>query len=893
MNNADEILKRILLNMKYDSRKSLNENKITIDNLLIKEQAQQIPTTMNQIMQFQTYIWKRVDKNPDPTTITDKTKKYNSKLCNAPCTVYNNNVNGKIYPGAIDGTFGNKTRSLWETYKESYKKYNPNWDKNDVKTQEKVLGQTIPTSSTQIKNFQKWYLEQKEKSKPNSKNLYTTKLCSSPCTKGQAIDGSWGKNTKSVWQTYGEEYKKNNQNWSVSVSWSKEDQDAQELLKQRSDLSKIFRWTTQNPSGWNMVDPIPNAISSNISTKYAKLNPKDCQFYYGWNGNESTFPAPRKYTDQELKQLFTATGGDKKYQEKLKEKAKSDKEFEENSMGSTNMGALQTGETWRISDRLGYDRYTPDPLGQGETGFGKKVSEHNTYWDKQLADSRNKIYDGAVEWNKMFDKVSSEINSKCGTPLKICQTINENNTKSNCVYISYSDVCRNAGGLWVYEPKTNNAWCGCRSMLDPQLSNTSTTSGSMFEFNGPNGKFVSTIAFGHTLEWQTPETGGKIREEREKSHATLGKIELALSAVGFVSGPFAPLFFGAAGIVGFVDGVKYWNEGDTHMGLMMMSLSLLGGPEIVSAFKLAKAELSAIKLVSTYGDDGLKTLINTYKSSPEILGAAELNAIKILKQATYTSQRILGKEMSKKMLSNFARNLPKIAKEQKWGWKQFIKVFWNFAESQPTLKGTLVYIGGIPYTLDQIYLALYGNDLDRQRSGIGALFDYLSKRPQEAQIVLDKAFIEFQSQLVIESATIQKFEEMMKSIMDSSGNIDLNKLESDEEVLARLRKEGKISETGFDQQRYDEIVKSRNEAENKVGCDKLNSLKELGWSEITKIESTKEKSKGTPAEYLVSVECDGVKYLINKTKDYMEKIYPKTNTGQPPINNSMISNTNG
>jgi hypothetical protein len=845
---------------------------------------------MNQIMQFQTYIWKRVDKNPDPITITDKTKKYNSKLCSTPCTVYNNKVNGKIYPGAIDGIFGGKTKSLWSTYKENYKKYNPNWNKDDIKTQEKVLGQTIPTSSLQIKNFQKWYLEQKEKTKPNSKNLYTTKLCSSPCTKGQAIDGSWGKNTKSVWNTYGQEYKKNNQNWSVSISWSKEDQDAENLLKQRSDLAKIFRFTTQNPSGWNMVDALPNAIDSNISTKYAKLDPKDCPFYYGWDLNQKIFPYPKKYTDAELKLLFDSTGGDEKYKEKLKEKAKSDKEFEENSMGSTNMGALQTGETWRISDRLGYDRYTPDPLGQGETGFGKKVREHNDYWDKQLNDSINKIYHGSVEWNKLFDKVKSEINTKCGTPLKVCQSSkSEDGAQNNCVYISYSDVCRNAGGLWVYEPKTNNAWCGCRSMMDKSLSITNSTNGDMIEFNGPNGKFVQTIAFGHILEYQTPGTGGKVKKEQEESHATLSKIELALSAIGFVAGPFAPLFFGAAAIVGLVDGAKYWSEGDTHMGLMMMSLSLLGASEIASAFKLAKAEISAIKLVSNYGDEGLKTLIKTFKSNPEILGTAEINAIKILKQATYTSQRILGKEMSKKMLNNFARNLPKVAKEQKWGWKQFTKIFWNFAESQPTLKGILIYIGGIPYTLDQIYLALYGNDLDRQRSGIGTLFDYLSKRPQEVQIALDKAFIDFQSQLVVESATIQKFEDMMKKLMDSSGNIDLNKLESDEEVLERLRKEGKV-ESGFDQKRYDDIVKTRDELENKTGCDRYNSLIDLGWSEITKMESTKEKSKGTPIENLESVNCNGIKYLINKTKEYIEKIYPKTNTGQSPINNTMVSN---
>jgi hypothetical protein len=892
MKNADELLKRILLNMKYDPKMSLNENKIKIDNVLIVEQGQQIPTTMNQIMQFQTYIWKKVDKLPDPTTITDKTKKYNSKLCSTPCTVYNNKINGKIYSGAIDGIWGGNTKSLWGTYKETYKKYNPNWNKNDVKTQETVLGQTIPTSNVQIKNFQKWFLDQKEKSKPNSKNLYTTKLCSKPCVKGEAIDGIWGGNTKSLWNTYGDEYKKTNQNWSVSVSWTKEEQNSQILLKQRSDLAKIFRFTTQNPSGWNMVESIPKAIDSNISTKYAKLNPKDCPFFYGWELNQKLFPTPRKYTESELKLLFTSTGGDQKYKEKLKEKFIADKGFEESKIGKTNVGAIQTGETWRISDNLGYDRYVPDPTGQGGTQLVRDTKSHNDYWDKQLNDSSNKIYDGAIEWNKLFDKVKSEINSKCSTPLKICQSTKDKNVgQTNCVYISYSDVCRRAGGLWVYEPNTNNSWCGCRSMLDSSLSNVSTNSGDMIEFDGPNGKFTSTIAFGDILEYQTPETGGKIKKEREESHQTMSNIELALTAVAFVSGPFAPLFFGIAAVVGFVDGVNYYNEGDPYMGTMMMALSVLGAADIGVAFKLAKAELSAIKLLSTYGDDGLRTLIKTFKSAPEILGATEINAIKTLKQATFTSQRILGKEMSKKMLGNFVRNLPNVAKEQKWGWKQFAKIFWEFSEHQPTLKGSLIYLGGVPYTIDQIYLALYGNDLDRQKSGIATLFDYISKRPQEVQEALDKAFIEFQNNLVVNEGEIENYENFMEKTMGPSGILDLSKLKSDEEVLERFRKEGKIV-TGFDQQRYDELIKTRDELESKIGCDRLKSLIELGWVEISKIETTKEKSKGTPVEYLETVDCGGTKYLINKSNDYIEKLHPKTNTGQPPVNKSILDTTN-
>ena len=66
MINTDDILKKILLNMKYDPKKSLVENKILIT------EAQEIPYTMNQIMQFQDYIWSVIEKDIPQTNPKEK-----------------------------------------------------------------------------------------------------------------------------------------------------------------------------------------------------------------------------------------------------------------------------------------------------------------------------------------------------------------------------------------------------------------------------------------------------------------------------------------------------------------------------------------------------------------------------------------------------------------------------------------------------------------------------------------------------------------------------------------------------------------------------------------------------------------------------------------------------
>jgi hypothetical protein len=776
--------------------------------------------------------------------------------------------------------------STWDEYKNSGWKCGENSATSFLNT---------PTA---IKNFQSWYFTTKENLKPDQNGLYKTKLCSSPCTKGQALDGKFGTNTSKLWNQYSTEYKKFNKQFQLPINWTPESFEAEQQKKTilskipedtKKYLTKTFRFTIQNPSGWNYVSPIPKAITNDISEKYAHVQSSQAQFYKGWDLLNNVFPFPKKYTPEELQKLFTATGGDKMYQEKLKEKTKADQQLKYSQ-------DLKT-QAANKSDRLGYDRYKVDGY------FTQKqidTRNHEEEWKQKLEPYKNLIYEGAKDWNNYLDKVNKELSQRCSRPLKFC----DNQKDYNCVYISYSDICRNSGGIWVYNAGENSAWCGCRSMNDPGISNISSTNGDMFEFNGPYGKFTSVIAFGHSLPYQTKGTGGMDTKKREDEHSTIANLELVLTAAGFFGGPLAPLFFGAAAIVGLVDGVKYYTEGDKHMGVMMMSLSLLGAAEVAAAFRLVKNGPKAAKVINELGEEGTKKLVKDYMSKTYKLSGTEMASIQALKESTYHAQKILGREMSEKLLKNFTQNISRTAKQQKWGWKEFAKIFYNFEAHSPTFKSIVIYIAGVPYSIDQIYLALYGNDTDRQRSGIATLFDYLNNNPAEKEKALNEAWLQFQAKLVVEPAINEAFESMFKKMGKIIGGDDLpiENLMTDDEAYQKALKAGQIN-SGFDQARYDKIVtdqeKYQNELKDKEGCTKLNGLTKLGWQEINAIEYVKKIQSGANQELLDKVVCGGKnRFLFNKDKfdksevERLNKIYPKTMTGQVPVLKNMMDNPN-
>ena len=859
-NNTEDILKRILLNMNYDSKKTLSENKEKLTNIVIEQAQAPTPGASG--------IFNRTPEQPSKEYLAQQASIASKKLT----------PEQKEKKARICG------HNSWEKYQAA------NWECPAGK-----LNNGVETS-----NFQDWYLTQKEKAKPDKNGLYTTKLCSKPCTKGQAVDGNFGENTKKLWDEFYFDYKsatyipllnvnsKVKLDFNTYVAQAERNQIFNEMPDDtKKDLVKVFRFTIENPSGWNYVSNLPDAIpDANYFFNKSYAEPSEVPYYLGWDQNNSIFPFPRKYTQEELKKLYDATHSDI-YEKKLKEKEAADL-------------ALQDrfdlyDKTTVKSDRTGYDRYVADPSGIGQTKKEKDIESHEEYWKKELEPFKNKIYDGAVAWNKNFDEVKKALKKSCSTPIRVCAKVNINGTSrdtSNCTYISNSDLCKNAGGLWVYNVGTNNAFCGCRSTNSPGLTRSFAVT-----LQGRQGPIETTLnGINGILEWNTPETGGKAVKEREDFHHNMMVIELGLTAAGFASGPIGPLFFAAATIVGVIDGATYIAEGDTHMGVMVLALSVLGASEVAQGLKLAGAELKAIKAVEEWGVDGIKRLAKASVETPQLLTAADRAVVQALKESAYVGQKVLGKEMSKKVFENFTKNIVKIAKDQKWGWKELAKILYNFETHSLTFKGLLVYIGGVPYTIDQIYLALYGNDNDRKRSGIATLLDYLQNKPGEKEKALNEAWTIFQATLVTNDEQMKALEALLEKLKTSnSGQLDFSGIASDEEVLAAYRKENKMV-SGFDEKKYNEILRSElekeKEAREKEGCEKYNSLIKMGWVELTKINWAKLKREGYTDDILQKMDCGGTTKYLSNEKKRIEGIYPKTMSGEAPINKTMLDNTN-
>jgi len=117
---------------------------------------------------------------------------------------------------AIDGIWGPNTQKAWEELQD---KENPNepgktfyqsytdteWESNNARQN----NWQIPAEMENIQLFQYWIwlIIEKDAEKNPSGDGYKSSLCGGQyCTSNKAVDGFWGKNTKALWNEYGQCY---------------------------------------------------------------------------------------------------------------------------------------------------------------------------------------------------------------------------------------------------------------------------------------------------------------------------------------------------------------------------------------------------------------------------------------------------------------------------------------------------------------------------------------------------------------------------------------------------------------------------------------------------------------------------------------------------------------
>ena len=681
--------------------------------------GQTFPLTMNQIYQFQNYIWTVIEKDlPKISGSCNKEGKdcsYNSMLCSVkPCK----------RKKAVDGFYGDNAKTAWSKFGATYKQKNTCWWVDDSETQRKLKGQEIPVSLVQTKAFQRWVWVDYEKfpdDKTSKKNSIICPTGISPCTYTQAVDGYFGGNTKKAWEnnTIRTKYTDANKNWYLDVAFDLRNQKEND---KQVWLVKNFIFEEGNPSGYNGYSPVGDIVkwlktNAQVLFKPTKEEAQSVTLTnFGWNQQPQLFPPPKKYSETDIKML--------QGEQEVENIKKIDTEIYDLTYTPTNM----------VSDRLGSGyggtKGKFDTQQVAITGIDAKKDKLETLQKKKEAVT-NPFVLSAQKWNKKMDKISNEIPNKCLRPMKFYFK-GMNDEKGQDFYLSYYSLCKYAGGLWVYTEGTQTV-CGCRYMSDKNglvatssegyaTMNYESDSGSIM-IKGSDGNWKGLDMQSLDFEMQFQTKGGQqdqIYGDGELDvHDILTVVEIGTLIIGMVAtGPVSIIFIGVSALTGLADAALYFKEGDAYMGTMMTALNLLGIDEIMALAKWGK------NLVSKFSKEALEK-IGKKQLAKQTLDQTEKLLLSEMQQFVYKNQFELAANMQYKMTENFiTKGFYEGAVKNNWGWDILFNSIVQIGKKVGNGKfGMVLKIGGLAIGADQLYLILFGNDSDRENSSIGMLLD--------------------------------------------------------------------------------------------------------------------------------------------------------------------------
>lgn len=210
-------------------------------------------------------------------------------------------------------------------------------------------------------------------------------------------------------------------------------------------------------------------------------------------------------------------------------------------------------------------------------------------------------------------------------------------------------------------------------------------------------------------------------------HNVLMAVELGAMFIAPFTGPFAPVFLGISVGAGLADSaVYYFVDGDPHSAFMALALTIV--PEI----KLGKYFKRSNWYIKKYGKKGADEVLekyNKYQKGDKSIKFTEEEA-KFLKEmgedlAEETTQAFIKQELK----TTIKKGLLQIAAEKTLkGLLALIVNTLRFAgKTLKTIGTTGLMLGGTYVTFDQIYLSIWGNDADRQKSEFKKIADLVSK----------------------------------------------------------------------------------------------------------------------------------------------------------------------
>lgn len=205
----------------------------------------------------------------------------------------------------------------------------------------------------------------------------------------------------------------------------------------------------------------------------------------------------------------------------------------------------------------------------------------------------------------------------------------------------------------------------------------------------------------------------------EFAHDLASFVEIGTLILGLIPSPLSPILLGVSTGAGLVDAGVYFAEGDKYMGSMMLALEIIPGGEFYKVFKGSK---TATKL----GKEGTLELLKngakkTLKGSENVLFQQLKQEVKVIAPEIAEATQ---KQIVKNVTENLTQNFIKITK--KMSPINVMRTFFNTLgliwKSIGTIPQLTIKVGGTVWGVDQLYLAIFGRDEDRQNSDIRKLY---------------------------------------------------------------------------------------------------------------------------------------------------------------------------
>jgi hypothetical protein len=217
-------------------------------------------------------------------------------------------------------------------------------------------------------------------------------------------------------------------------------------------------------------------------------------------------------------------------------------------------------------------------------------------------------------------------------------------------------------------------------------------------------------------------------------HSFLTVVEIGSLLLAFIPSPLSPILFGLSSVAGLADAGTYFYEGDKYMGSMMLALEIIPGGELMKFFKGSK---TAYKL----GKEGTIELLEkgakgTLEQNEKALYKELSSELKIIdKEITQAAKKQMGKEITENLTQNFIKATKNYTTKDKLkALYQLIALTWKSIGSVPRM---VINVGGTMVGIDQLYLALFGRDEDRQKSDIRKVYYLIQGKglPEDEEII--------------------------------------------------------------------------------------------------------------------------------------------------------------